>query len=197
MRGEKTLHDTHVHMMGGARARAVRRIKASDFFDDSPPQEETATTTPPAPAAGAVAATSGLLPMAPLPETQGRRQDAELVPPPSRRPPLQPHPEPVPDLQRARQDKGLETVNHQPDRLPDSEAGRAMNLQEQPELISTVPALSSTDPQPPTVGQTSDSLLRRSRSLHRGPVLTWKQKWWGVRGRRGTGTGQATVEEAM
>ena len=133
-------------------------MKAGDFFDDPPPQRETATTTPLAPTAGAVAATSGPLPTTPSPETRDRRQDAELVPPPARRPPPQPRAKPVLNMRETRRDTSLQADDHQPNRIPDSETQQTMDLQEQPEPFATAPALSYTDLRPPTNTQMSDSL---------------------------------------
>ena len=133
-------------------------MKAGDFFDDPPPQRETATTTPLAPTAGAVAATSGPLPTTPSPETRDRRQDAELVPPPARRPPPQPRAKPVLNMRETRRDTSWQADDHQPNRTPDSETQQAMDLQEQPEPSDTAPALSYTDLRPPTNTQMSDSL---------------------------------------
>ena len=70
----------------------------------------------------------------------------------------------------------MQADDHQPNRTPDSETQQAMDLQEQPEPFDTAPALSYTDLRPPTNTQMSDSLLRRSLLLHRGPVLAWKRR---------------------
>ena len=155
-------------------------MKAGDFFDDPPPQRETATTTPLAPTAGAVAATGGPLPTTPSPETRDRRQDAELVPPPARRPPPQPRAKPVLNMRETRRDTSSQADDHQPNRIPDSETQtqQTMDLQEQPEPFTTAPALSYTDLRPPTNTQMSDSLLRRSLLLHRKPMLVWKRRKW-------------------
>ena len=81
---------------------------------------------------------------------------------------------PVLSMQKARRDTSLQADGHQPNRIPNSETQQAMDLQEQPEPFATAPALGSTDLRPSTNSQMSDSLLRRSLLLHRGPVLAWK-----------------------
>ena len=79
-------------------------------------------------------------------------------------------------MQETRRDTNLQADGHQPNRLPDSETQQAMDLQKQPEPFATAPALGSTDLRPSTSSQMSDSLLRRSLLLHRGPVLAWKRR---------------------
>ena len=99
------------------------------------------TTTVPhtAPAAGAVAATNDPLPPAPSPGTHDERRDAEPTPPPLPRLPPQHRPGLVPNMQGTTQGKSWEADGQQPGRLPDSEMEQAMDIQEQPESISTVP----------------------------------------------------------
>ena len=74
-------------------------------------------------------------------------------------------------MRETRRDTSWQADDHQPNRTPDSETQQAMDLQEQPEPFATAPALSYTDLRPPTNTQMSDSLLRRSLLLHRGPGL--------------------------